>query len=259
MTEGRPPIGLAQQVASAAIPAGQRAGFLISKQRLLEKFVLPIMSRLFPGSRDSDYALSASGEAIVTTTENVAFTVKTEDGAIHNAQLMNFQLSLTGKEIEFGMVTKTDVSAGIRALCRAENFLGVQLVNAGGAQTLAFYDTRPQIVTKWSDNDRGFETAEIVLAVIAGIALIVAAVATAGTALAAGALIIGLLAGAASGAILVTRTIIDQIGTGHAPTIDALLMNSTAPVSWTGGKAFALTSAGLNDSLQLGGVLTTVR
>jgi Clostridium P-47 protein len=255
MTEGRSPRGLAQQVVAAAIPAGQRAGFLISKRRLLRKLVLPIMPQLFPGSRASDYDLSESDEAIVTTTPNVAFTVKTSDGVTHNAQLMNFQLSLTGEEITFGMVTKTDVSPGIRAHCRAENFLGVRLVNAGGVQTLAFYDVRPQIVTKWSENDPGFGITEIILGVIAVIALAIAAVATAGTALAVAALVIGLLAGAAAGGILLTKTIIDQIGTDNAPSIGTLAMNSTAPITWTGDKAFRLTSAGLNDSMQLGGVM----
>jgi hypothetical protein len=255
MTEGRPPRSLVQQVTAAAIPAGQRAGFLISKRRLLKKLVLPIMPQLFPGSRAGDYAMSESGEAIVTTTQNVAFTVTTSDGEQHNAQLTNFQLSLTGEEVTFAMVTKTDVSPGIRAVCRAENFLGVRLVNVGALQTLAFYDTRPQVVTKWDEKDRGFEITEIILGVIAAIALAIAAVATAGTALAVAALVIGLLAGAAAGGILLGKTIIGQIGTGNAPSIGALRMNSVSPITWTGGKAFRLTSAGLNDSMQLTGVM----
>ena len=103
---------------------------------MLEKLILPAMPEVFPGSSRADYALSESGDAIVTTHQNVSFTVKTTDGATHNAQLTNFQLALTGQAITFSMVTKTDVSPGIWALCRAENFLGVRLVNAGGTQYL---------------------------------------------------------------------------------------------------------------------------
>jgi hypothetical protein len=68
MTEGRPPSGLAQQVTAAAIPAGQRAGFLISKQRLLEKLIKPVMPRVFHASRDEDYDVSESGDAIIRHT-----------------------------------------------------------------------------------------------------------------------------------------------------------------------------------------------
>lgn len=256
MTESRPPIGLAQQVVPAAIPTGQRAGFLISKRRLLDKLVLPMMPQLFEGTQGSDFALSQSGESIGMATQSVSFTVKASKGSTYKAQLMSFQLSLIADQLTLSMVAKTEISPGINALCRVENFLGVRLVNVGSKQTLSFYDIQPQALTQWTEHDPKFDLAEEILGLIALFALAIAAFATAGTALAIGALVVGLLAGAAAGAILATRAVIELIGTAKAPTIDALLMNSTSPISWTGAQTFHLTSARLNESMQLSGTLS---
>ena len=256
MTERRPPTDLAQQVVAAAIPAGQRAGLLIAKRRLLEKLVLPMMPQIFEGSRATDFAVSASGESIATATKNVDFTVKASDGSTFKAQLLDLQLSLMAETLTLTMVSKTEISPGINALCRVENFLGVRLVNVGGKQTLAFYDIKPQALTRWTEHDPKLDLAAEILGLIALFALAVAAFATAGTALAVGALVIGLLAGAAAAGILLTKSVIELIGTAKAPTIDALLMNSTNPISWTGAESFRLASAQLNDSMQLGGVLS---
>jgi hypothetical protein len=116
---------------------------------------------------------------------------------------------------------------------------------------LAFYDVQPQIVTKWPENDPAFHIMETVLGIIAAIAFVVVGIATFGAAFVVGAIIIGLLAGA----VALTKMIIDEIGTANAPASGALVLNSTAPITWTGDKAFHLTSAGLNGSMQLGGVM----
>jgi hypothetical protein len=111
-------------------------------------------------------------------------------------------------------------------------------VNVDGKQTLSFYDVQPQILTRWTEHDPRLDLAEQILGLIALFALAVATFATAGSALAIGTLVVGLLAGAAAGAILATKAIIELIGTNKAPAIDALLMNSTSPMSWTGAKNF---------------------
>ena len=41
---------------------------------------------------------------------------------------------------------------------------------------------------------------------------------------------------------------------GDAPGLDDLTQNFTAPIVWSGSKDFTLQSAGLSESLQLGGV-----
>ena len=243
MTENRPPGALAQQVVAGAIPTDQRAGFLISKHRLLDKLVLPIMPYIFQDSRTTDFSLSESGESIITTSQTVGFTLAATNGENYKAQLTSFQLSLQVGEITLIVVAKTEVSPGIFAWFRVENFLSVRLKSISGKQTLEFYDTMPQVVTKWTTEEEGFTLAENILILISILGLAVASFATAGTALAVGALVVGLLAGAAAGGILLTKSIIKFVGTSRAPTIDALLINSTSPIAWTGADGFALMSA----------------
>ena len=67
------------------------------------------------------------------------------------------------------------------------------------------------------------------------------------------ALIIGLVAGAAGAAIMITTTVIEMTGKNDAPAIDRLVVNATSPIVWADSGDFHLGLAQLSDSLQLGG------
>lgn len=122
-----------------------------------------------------------------------------------------------------------------------------------GTQTLGFSDARPAQVEHWHEEDSGFHIAEEILAVVSVIACLVAIAATAGTATLAVALIIGLVAGVAGGAIMITTTLIEMTGKNDAPAISSLVVNATSPIVWADSGDFHLGSAQLSDSLQLGG------
>ena len=254
MTRGRPSTGLIQQLSSVAIPGSQRAGFLISKERMLAELVLPAMPNVFKGTQPWDFQLSPTGDAIVNANQDVKFTVTDDHGTQHTAQLMSLSVRIEGGELQMDVQTKTDVSPGIRAFCHTQNYLKIGLVNKpDGTQTLGFSDSRPAQVNHWTDSDHGFGVAEEILAVVAVVAMLVAIVATAGTATVAVALIIGLVAGVAGSAILLATTVSDMVDKNDAPAIDAMVVNSTAPIVWADSGDFHLDSAQLSDSLQLGG------
>ena len=67
------------------------------------------------------------------------------------------------------------------------------------------------------------------------------------------ALVIGLVAGVAGGAIMITTNVIEMTGKNDAPAIDSLVVNATSPIVWADPGDFHLGSAQLSDSLQLGG------
>lgn len=253
MTEGRAATGLVAQLSPNCIPAGQRAGFLIAKNRLLKKLLLPCMPHMFAGASPTDFALSPSGESIINVTEDVAFTV-TEDGKDYTANIISFTLDIEGEELRMAATTRTTISAGIHAFCETQSFLGIQLITKpDNTQTLSFNDTRPAITNHWTEQSSDISLAEKVLGIIALVAA-VAAVLTGGAAIGVAALVIGLVAGI----MTVTTTMLEAVHKNDAPAITAMLLDSTAPINWGDTTDFVLTSASLNDSLQLGGYLTAV-
>jgi hypothetical protein len=259
MTEGRPSSGLVQQVSPVVLPAGRRAAFLVSRQRLLSKLMLPAMPQLFQGSPASSYALSASGASIVNANGAIGFQVQHKHKT-YKAQVLELSLAVVGEELQFAVTTRIDVSPGIHAFCRSQNFMGVRLVDtAGGGQTLSFYDARTVAPQNWTTKDPGFDIAEDVLGAIVAVAALVAMVATDGAAIGVVAMVVGALAGAAGGAILLSTSVIEQVKQGAAPEISALLLDCTAPIRWTGGDVLRLQSAALNDALQLTGTLCPAR
>lgn len=259
MTGQRSGTGLPQQISGVVIPSGQRAGFLVSKQRLLEDLLLPAMPNVFAGTRVSDYKLSDTGDSIVNATNDVSFTVTTPASGntpaqTHSARIIDLQLTIEADELQLSVTTVTDVSPGIQAFCQTQNFLGIRLVNkSDGTQTLGFFDSRPAVTNHWTQEAEGIRITEEILGIVALLLAAVAVVVTGGAAIGAAALIVGLVAGV----MTLTTTLIADVNQDNAPSIDSLVLNSTAAIAWPDSKDFKLGSAGLNESLQLGGALAT--
>jgi hypothetical protein len=255
MTQNRSADGLQPEVSSVAILPGQRAGFLISKERIIEQLLMPVMPKMFAGTSGADFKLSDTGDSIINSHDRMSFTVKDDDGKTHSARIVSLSLTIIAGELQMDLVTQTDLSAGIRANCHTQTFLGIKLVNnSAGEQTLGFCDARPPLIEHSTDADSGFSVAEEVLIVVAVIAAAVAIVATAGTALALGAVIIGIVAGIGAAGIALSTSAIQLAGNDDAPSISAALLTATAPITWADSADFKLTSAQLNGSLQLSGL-----
>ncbi|TFZ34284.1 hypothetical protein EWW49_26020 [Pseudomonas syringae] len=261
MTQGRSATGLIQQLSTQVIPANLTAAFLISKERLLSNLVLPTMPQVFGGSNLADFSLAADGESISTLSDaGIPFTVTTtkSDGSQDktSSHLQSLTITVEATELQMSAVTKSDVSPGIEAYCQTQNFLGVKLVDRpDGEQTLTFFEARPSIQNKWNTTSEGITIAEEVLGVIALVAMVVLAVVSGGTAIAAAALVIGMVSGVAGGAMLITTAVLEMVKGGEAPAITDMVLDTTAPIVWADTADFKLSAARLNDSLQLVGDL----
>jgi hypothetical protein len=249
-TEKRSPDGLIQQASSKLVPDGQRAGLLISKQRLMSEFIYPAMLKVFPGTVQSDFTLSSTGESITNAHQGIQFTASTKDHGSYQAQVQELVVTIDATELQMNVLTVTEVSPGIQAFCRTQNFLTIQLVNkSDGTQTLTFVNARPAIQNNWTQTSPGIQIAEDILAVIAAIVAAIAIVVSGGTAL----VVIVMIVGLAAGLMALTTDIIQDVGQNDGPAIDSLVLNASAAITWPDSKGFKLAYAGLNDSLVLAG------
>ncbi|MDH5773383.1 MAG: TULIP family P47-like protein [Nitrospirota bacterium] len=250
MTGHRPSAGLIQQASPKLIPDRERAGLLISRNRMLSELILPLMPQVFDGSKPADYKISASGDSILNAHQGIRFTVHPKDKDPYTATVQELSVTIDGEELQMEVLTKADVSPGIYAWCRTQNFLAIKLINKpDGTQTLGYEPTRTVPPAHWTTKDPGIEITEEILGLVALIATAIAIVVTAGAAIPVIAMIIGL----AAGVMALTTTIIEDVGNGDAPAIGDLVLNASAAIIWPDSKDFALTTAGLNSSLQLGG------
>jgi hypothetical protein len=252
MTGGRSSRGLIQQASCQLIPGRQRAGLAIAKERVLAQLILPAMPQVFPGSKSSDYRISDSGESILNAHQHIRFHVAPAGHKPHTAEIQELRVTIDGGEMQMEVLTKTEISPGIQAYCRTQNFLAIHLVNKpDGTQTLGYAEARPALTSHWTQTSPGIEITEEILVFAAVIGALIAVVVTDGAALTVVALIIGLIAGV----MTLTTALIKDVGEGDAPPINELVLNATAAISWADSKDFQLGFAGLNDSLQLGGNL----
>ena len=250
MTTNASPDGLALELSPNAIPSGQRAGFLISQQRFLMELLLPSMPLVFKGSTVADYSLSTNQRSL-TLNNPVQLDPITQNGKTYTPTLKSLTITANGQTLTIDSVTETEVSWEIWSYCHTTyDYDIVLMTKSDGTQTLNYQQTGTPVKENWTQKGEGIEITEIIAGIIAALVTIIVGVLTGG----AGFIIAGLIVGILMGVGVEVPNIISTIGTDDAPGMQMLVFNSTDPIRWSDSANFDLTSAGLNQSLQLGGV-----
>lgn len=249
MTGGRSADGLAEEISPNAIPAGARAGFLISSQRYLYELLLPSMPLVFKGTSVSDYSVTGDHRSIVLNAP-VQLSDVQYNGNSYSPQLQSLTITADAQLLTIDSTTKTEVSWEIWSLCHSVQTYQVVLKDRGdGSQTLDFEPVGTPVQEHWTEKGEGIVITEIIADIIGAVVVAVVGVLTGGAGFAIAALVVGLLAGLASQ----IPNLIATVGTDDAPPMTLLVFNSVDPLQWADQQDFTLTSAGLNLSLQLGG------
>jgi hypothetical protein len=250
MTGTRTGNTLPEQVSGAAIPRGSEAGFVVSQGRTLDDLVKPSIMLAYPRLTESNFLLNSDQtELYLTNGTSVALAPVEHDGSTYNPYLTNLTLQSQGSTLILNSYTTTDIALGITATCQSTHWYGVTLGTSSNGQTLTFTELQPASIVHNIYQSGGSIITEIIIAIVAAIALLILAILTDGAALIVGGLVIGLILGAAS----ITPPLIEKLNQDDSPSIDLLLVNAVDPITWTGSSEFTLNYASLNASLQLGG------
>jgi hypothetical protein len=258
MTEGRSSEGLLEEVSPNAIPAGSRAGFLISPERFLAKLVLPTMPVVFKGSHSESFEIGPDNRSIVLKDDQPLQLGEIEhNGTKYSPLLMRLEISTTAGQITIDATTKVEPSWEIYSFSHNVNSYDITLHTIGsgdnrGQQTI-FYTTPPPpykpVNEHWNETGPGVEILEIIQKIIAALLAIIITIVTEGAGAVAAALILGVLSGVASE----IPDIISAANTDDAPPIGMLRFNCIDPIRWADQADFTLNQAAMNVSLQLGG------
>lgn len=254
LTEGRDRSGLAAQVSDRAIPAGSRAGFLISDRRFLENMVLPALPSVFPGSAATDFDMSGDGTKVICKRPVKMKPVKDDSGTSYQPLIETLEISVQGDQIIVYSVSSTDVGSGSTLEVSSTSFQRLKLATKpDGSKTFIYEEAAAPINDHHVKTSAAGTALKIVLAIVGVILMLILAALTDGAALVVGVLIVGLLVGLAEAAPnLIANALAGKV-TDESPSTALLVSNATDPVVWKGGSAFALDFAGLSQSLQLGG------
>ena len=206
----------------------------------------------FPGSSVSDFALSADGLSILNV--NSVNTPSVEHGGITYQPVVNtLTITVLGQALQIYVSTRTEISPGIVSCVENTSYTGLALDLTTGMPKLNWVQTSPPTNQHWTDVSPGVQIAEDLLIVIGAVVLIVLAVLTDGAVFVIAAIVASLLVGFAEATPQLIASITANAVGSDVPTVDALVMNATDTITWTGGAAFQITSASLNGGFQLGG------
>jgi hypothetical protein len=223
--------------------------------------LIPGFCKAWPNATTASFVVHEDGLGL-SLAPNVTITLPVSPDDKHPefpAVLKEFTVSVEVDVLKFETYTEketqkdvNDDGAAYTAWCRATHFYSITLgTNGKGDQTLVYNEvgspTETHGITE-SASQQELERIEIILTVVASIVL---AILTDGISLAVSLAVLGILTG------------VDQIETklttaannDDAPGMDMLVLNATAPITWTDDQDFKLTSAGLNGCLQLGGTM----
>lgn len=250
MTGDRTGDALTEQVSPAAIPAGSVAGFVISQARVLDDLVRPAIMQAYPGLNDGNFLMSADATTLYLTDHtSVALPPVQHDGSTYYPNLTQLSVTSNGQILTLNSLTTTDVAAGITATCEATHWYTIQLGTSSNGQTLTFVESQPPSIVHTIHQQEGSIITQLIIAIVAAIALLILAILTDGAALVVGGLIIGLVMGADQ----IVPALIEKVNQDDSPDISLLLVNAVDPITWTASGAFTLDYGSLNVSLQLGG------
>ncbi len=246
---------LIEQISPSVIPPGATAGFLLSPTRMVTDMIAPSLPNVYKALKPKD--LNIDEDTLEIAYAGSVFLENIEhDGKKYDAVLESLKIRLDEKEIVFEAQTSVNIGPGIDAICNttARYHVGM-LINKGGAKSLGYTEAVPTIQHNWTRKDKGAVFNEILLGILSAVeGLIGAALMFVPGAQAIGAGL--LIASVLTGGVLLTLKIIEAVGANDAPPIDLLVTNATQAITWANGTGFELTSAELNNSLQLGGVFT---
>ncbi len=181
MTEQRQNPNPTNTVDPAAIPSGDRSGFLISAERFLEKFVQPSLASLFSNPPANPFALGKDGTLANTSALTFAqMSITDPDGSnprtvTPDIRAGGFALGISGSELAMQMQDFHWVwSSGIDVYTAYQSWASLSLV--GGSFSWAKDRTNPPTAT--IVKSEAVEIEEIVLPIAVAIAGAIVGVAT---------------------------------------------------------------------------------
>ena len=250
MTGDRNGDDLANQVSNDIIPEKSKAGFLVSQKRTLSDLVRPAIEQAYPGLNKDNFLLNDAGTKLYLK-EGVSVNIQPveHDGSTYQPVLKQLSVESDGQILTLQSYTETEIVAGITAQCTATNWYKIELGTSDKGQTLKFIEAQPADIVHNIHQSEGSIITQIIIAIVAAVALIILAIVTSGAALIVG----GLIAGLILGADMIVPDVIKAVNTDTSPAIDLLLINAVSPIKWTDSSDFKLNYASLNVSMQLGG------
>jgi hypothetical protein len=250
MTGDRSGAHLNEQLAPNTIPPENKAGFLVSQQRTLENLIRPAIIQAYPGLTEANFLLNDEGDTLYLT-EGTSVDLKPvqQDGSTYYPKLTNLSVKSIGEVLTLTSHTETEIVAGITALCQSTHWYTVRLGSSNNGQTLNFAQYQDPSIVHSINQSEGSHLTQLIIAIVAAVALLLLVILTDGAALVLGGLVIGLLLGADQ----IVPALIENVNKDDSPSLDLLLVNAVAPIVWTSSSVFKLTYASLNNSLQLGG------
>lgn len=253
MTGGRSGDTLTSQVSPNAIPAGTGGGYLVSAERYLTDLMMPALGHCYSGLTSEDVSVASDASSVnLNPGATVSLAPVEHDGSSYRPQLTRLDILVRGQTVQITSQTRTEVSPGITAITDATHWYHIALATrSDGSQTLRYVEAQPASIQHSTEQAPGIEILKWMLIAATAIGVIVAGVLTDGAAFVVAAVVIGALGGLAAA----TPDIIATANTDDSPSVDALVANTTSPITWP-EVAFHLTDARLNESLQLGGTLT---
>lgn len=245
------PVPQVQEVTNFAIPENCQASFLINAKRFLKDMIKPSLSGIWSNLKPSDLEVASNNKMIqLKSGRKISLPqITTKDGDKYTPVMSMFSLEIMGDELKVDMHTDVEVSSGIHATCTSTNWFRIKLgKNKKGKQTLVYEDARKPVKTTGHYHDEGIVILKDILIVIGIILSLLSIVVDDGA---------GLVVAAALVTCLVGQYELNNIEMAHqndAPALDDLSSSFNTPIIWPDSKDFDLQTAGMAESLQLGGI-----
>jgi hypothetical protein len=175
------------------------------------------------------------------------------DGITYQPVVQSLNITVSGQEIQISVNTQTEISPGINVNVTNITYVGLQLDTSTGTPKLTWVQTRDPVTEHSTDVSPGIKVVEAILALIAMLITVILGILTDGAFFVIATIIVSLVIGFAAATPELIAAVAGGAVGSEVPSIDALVLNATSTIKWSGSSAFQVTAAGLNGCFQLGG------
>jgi hypothetical protein len=144
MADGRSAEQLTHTLPPSAIIPGQRAGFLISRSRFVEKSIFPGLHHAFDGASVNSFKM-INGNTEIVNADGATLKLKESDVLSgYTAHVEKFDIKVSGQEIVTTMETLVKFLPGIDIKIYTTTYQKLKLVpKPDGTQTIGYEESRP--------------------------------------------------------------------------------------------------------------------
>jgi len=174
MTNQRSAVGIPNQLPIVNLVCDDNAALIISRQIYVKYHLFPSLSKVFPGSKQSNFILS--DDLLTITGRDIQLDSVILDGETYNPVAKTLSITLNSACISMTAEIRTDIALGVYTTTTVSAMQRLKLQkNSKGEQVLVYENINDPVISNFTHISKWVDVTAALLGIVTGVLYVVAA------------------------------------------------------------------------------------